>query len=153
MRRVLHATRFLPHSRVPRPLGVPTAMHFGSRVTQRTARLAPSAAPGGARHSRFLFPVSPHAPATARAHGPRAYPQCTDPPPGATHAELGVGVAHGAKEEYPPTVAAAAAPPPKQGPWLQLFRDTTEIESPDPVPRTTMTDREMELIMLGGAEP
>lgn len=62
-------------------------------------------------------------------------------------------MAHGAKEEYPPTVAAAAAPPPKQGPWLQLFRDTTEIESPDPVPRTTMTDREMELIMLGGAEP
>lgn len=59
-----------------------------------------------------------------------------------------------AADEYPPTVLASAAPPPKQGPWLQAHRDV-EVQEDDGsiVPRTAMSEREMELIMLGGAEP
>lgn len=59
-----------------------------------------------------------------------------------------------AADEFPPTVLASAAPPPKQGPWLQQHRDVeVHVDDGPRVARTTMSEREMELIMLGGAEP
>lgn len=60
----------------------------------------------------------------------------------------------GTEGSHPPTVLASASPPPKQGPWLQLNREVvTSADDGQGVPRTSMSEREMELIMLGGADP